>query len=164
MARETLTWHYVKKWADERPDKEALIFGEKRVTFKEFYDTTPEDGKAPPLAGGETGGPRLYPVGRAGRVALPLHGRGDDRGDLVRTESPLYDRTSSSTRWRTQHPRSASWCARTISSRRITGKTWPPSKRQTPASSTWWSSASPGKGRSRGKRRSKRTAPSSTRS
>jgi acyl-CoA synthetase (AMP-forming)/AMP-acid ligase II len=40
MARETLTWHYVKKWAEERPDKEALIFGEKRVTFKEFYDTT----------------------------------------------------------------------------------------------------------------------------
>jgi acyl-CoA synthetase (AMP-forming)/AMP-acid ligase II len=40
MARETLIWHYLKKWAEERPDKEALIFGEKRVTFRQFYDTT----------------------------------------------------------------------------------------------------------------------------
>jgi acyl-CoA synthetase (AMP-forming)/AMP-acid ligase II len=40
MKQGTLTWHYLKKWADERPDKEALVFGDKRVTFAEFYDTT----------------------------------------------------------------------------------------------------------------------------
>lgn len=30
------TWHYVEKWAVERPDAEALVFGEERFTWKAF--------------------------------------------------------------------------------------------------------------------------------
>jgi acyl-CoA synthetase (AMP-forming)/AMP-acid ligase II len=40
MKQGTLLWHYLEKWAAERPEKEALVFGEKRITYKEFYDTT----------------------------------------------------------------------------------------------------------------------------
>ncbi len=40
MAEEKLLWHYLRRWAKERPDKEALIFGEKRISYGEFYDKT----------------------------------------------------------------------------------------------------------------------------
>jgi len=40
MTQERLTWHYLKKWAEERPDTEALIFGDERITFAEFYENT----------------------------------------------------------------------------------------------------------------------------
>jgi acyl-CoA synthetase (AMP-forming)/AMP-acid ligase II len=40
MTRYTLLWHYLKHWSDERSDREALIFGEKRVTYRQFYETT----------------------------------------------------------------------------------------------------------------------------
>jgi len=30
------TWHYVEKWAQETPDVEALVFGDERLTFKDF--------------------------------------------------------------------------------------------------------------------------------
>jgi acyl-CoA synthetase (AMP-forming)/AMP-acid ligase II len=38
MAQETLLWHFVRKWAEERPDREALIFGERRTCYLEFYE------------------------------------------------------------------------------------------------------------------------------
>ncbi len=31
-----LTWHYVEKWAHEKPDSEALVFGDERLTWKQF--------------------------------------------------------------------------------------------------------------------------------
>jgi acyl-CoA synthetase (AMP-forming)/AMP-acid ligase II len=34
----TQTWHYVEKWAAARPDAEALVFGEERLTWREFKD------------------------------------------------------------------------------------------------------------------------------
>ena len=40
MAEENLIWHFVRKWADKFPDKEALIFGDRRITYKEFYNKT----------------------------------------------------------------------------------------------------------------------------
>ena len=64
MERETLTWHYLKKWADERPNKEALIFGEKRVTFREFYDTTVRTAKLL-LALGVKKGDRVFTLSAA---------------------------------------------------------------------------------------------------
>jgi acyl-CoA synthetase (AMP-forming)/AMP-acid ligase II len=30
------TWHYVEKWAAERPDADALIFGEEKLNWREF--------------------------------------------------------------------------------------------------------------------------------
>lgn len=33
-----LTWHYVEKWAALRPDAEALVFNEQRVTYAQFRD------------------------------------------------------------------------------------------------------------------------------
>jgi len=30
------TWHYVEKWASERPDAQALVFGEEMLTWREF--------------------------------------------------------------------------------------------------------------------------------
>jgi acyl-CoA synthetase (AMP-forming)/AMP-acid ligase II len=30
------TWHYVEKWASERPDAQALVFGEEMLTWQEF--------------------------------------------------------------------------------------------------------------------------------
>lgn len=32
----TLTWHFVERWAAERPDSEALVFGEDRLTWRDF--------------------------------------------------------------------------------------------------------------------------------
>jgi hypothetical protein len=33
---ETLVWHYLRKWAEHKPDEEALVYGDRRVTFGEF--------------------------------------------------------------------------------------------------------------------------------
>ncbi|HBL53677.1 MAG TPA: hypothetical protein DDZ34_06560 [Syntrophaceae bacterium] len=30
------TWHYVEKWAKSRPDGEALVFGDEKLTWREF--------------------------------------------------------------------------------------------------------------------------------
>ena len=40
MARERLTqtWHFVEKWAAERPDAEALVFGDERLTWRQFKE------------------------------------------------------------------------------------------------------------------------------
>jgi acyl-CoA synthetase (AMP-forming)/AMP-acid ligase II len=32
------TWHYVEKWAEERPDAEAMVFGDQRITWSQFKD------------------------------------------------------------------------------------------------------------------------------
>jgi acyl-CoA synthetase (AMP-forming)/AMP-acid ligase II len=32
------TWHYVEKWAETRPDAEALVFGDERLTWRGFKD------------------------------------------------------------------------------------------------------------------------------
>ncbi len=32
------TWHYVEKWAEEKPDAEAIIFEDQRVTWAEFKE------------------------------------------------------------------------------------------------------------------------------
>ncbi len=34
----TLLWHYVEKWAVEKPDAEALVFEEQRITWAQFRD------------------------------------------------------------------------------------------------------------------------------
>ena len=31
-----LTWHYVEKWAQERPEAEALVFEDERLSWKDF--------------------------------------------------------------------------------------------------------------------------------
>lgn len=33
-----LTWQYVSKWAERRPDDEALVFGERRVSWRELAE------------------------------------------------------------------------------------------------------------------------------
>jgi acyl-CoA synthetase (AMP-forming)/AMP-acid ligase II len=40
MAHEqfTQTWHYVEKWAAARPDAEALVFGDERLTWRQFKE------------------------------------------------------------------------------------------------------------------------------
>ena len=40
MDKEQLIWQYVKKWADETPDKEVFVFKDKRITYKAFYERT----------------------------------------------------------------------------------------------------------------------------
>jgi acyl-CoA synthetase (AMP-forming)/AMP-acid ligase II len=40
MEDEKLLWHFLRKWSGEKPDSEALIFGDRRVTFEEFYKKT----------------------------------------------------------------------------------------------------------------------------
>ena len=32
----TQTWHYVEKWAAARPDAEAIVFGNERLTWRNF--------------------------------------------------------------------------------------------------------------------------------
>ena len=32
------TWHYVEKWANARPDADALIFGEEKLTWRNFKE------------------------------------------------------------------------------------------------------------------------------
>ena len=31
-----LLWHYVEKWANEKPDAEALVYEDRRITWSEF--------------------------------------------------------------------------------------------------------------------------------
>lgn len=33
-----LTWQYVEKWAKERPDEEALVFEDQRLTWAMFNE------------------------------------------------------------------------------------------------------------------------------
>ena len=33
-----LVWQHLKKWADESPGREALVYGERRVTFAEYFE------------------------------------------------------------------------------------------------------------------------------
>jgi acyl-CoA synthetase (AMP-forming)/AMP-acid ligase II len=33
------TWHYVEKWAEARPDADALVFGEEKLTWREFRES-----------------------------------------------------------------------------------------------------------------------------
>ena len=40
MEDEKLLWHFLRKWSGKKPDSEALIFGDRRVTFGEFYQKT----------------------------------------------------------------------------------------------------------------------------
>ena len=40
MDKEKLIWQYVKKWADETPGREALVFKDRRITYKAFYERT----------------------------------------------------------------------------------------------------------------------------
>jgi len=40
MDKEKLAWQYVKKWAEETPDREALIYKDRRITYKTFYERT----------------------------------------------------------------------------------------------------------------------------
>jgi acyl-CoA synthetase (AMP-forming)/AMP-acid ligase II len=38
MAEVKLIWQFVEKWANEKPDKEALIFHDRRITYKQLYE------------------------------------------------------------------------------------------------------------------------------
>ena len=40
MDKEKLIWQYVRKWADETPGKEVLVFKDRRITYKTFYERT----------------------------------------------------------------------------------------------------------------------------
>lgn len=42
----TLTWQLVRKWAQEQPDAEALVFKDERLTWAEFYDQVDQVAKA----------------------------------------------------------------------------------------------------------------------
>lgn len=42
----TLTWHYVEKWAMKRPNAEALVFGEERLTWTQFKEQMDRTAKA----------------------------------------------------------------------------------------------------------------------
>jgi acyl-CoA synthetase (AMP-forming)/AMP-acid ligase II len=55
-----LTWHYVEKWAQEKPDDEAMVFGDERLTWAMFKEKM--DGAANALL--EAG------VAKGDRVAL----------------------------------------------------------------------------------------------
>jgi len=35
----TLTWHFVEKWSAARPDAEALVFGEERLSWRDFKNS-----------------------------------------------------------------------------------------------------------------------------
>ncbi len=35
----TLTWHFVEKWAAARPEAEALVFGDERLTWRDFKNS-----------------------------------------------------------------------------------------------------------------------------
>lgn len=50
-----LLWNYVDKWAAEKPDVEALVFEEQRLTWREFKEATDRAAKALLAAGVERG-------------------------------------------------------------------------------------------------------------
>jgi len=62
----TLVWHYLRKWARETPDREALVYGDLRVSFGDYHDRTR----------------------RVARLLLEL---GLERGDRVAMLSPARD-------------------------------------------------------------------------
>ena len=41
-----LLWHYVEKWATEKPDAEALVYDDRRITWREFNDLVNQAAKA----------------------------------------------------------------------------------------------------------------------
>ncbi|MFH1138011.1 MAG: AMP-binding protein [Pseudomonadota bacterium] len=53
-----LTWQYVEKWAAEKPDAEALVFNEQRLTWRMFRDKVDQAAKAF-LAAGTAKGDRV---------------------------------------------------------------------------------------------------------
>ncbi len=57
MTRESLTqtWHYVEKWATAKPDAEALVFEDERLTWNDFKDRMDMAAKAFLAAGAEKG-------------------------------------------------------------------------------------------------------------
>ncbi len=64
--KEKLIWHYLRRWAEQKPDEVALVFEDRRVTFGEFYE-------------------------RVRRVAKLLLELGVERGDRVTMLSPARD-------------------------------------------------------------------------
>ncbi|MFM1920328.1 MAG: hypothetical protein RLZZ303_1962, partial [Candidatus Hydrogenedentota bacterium] len=42
----TLLWHYVEKWAERKPDAEALVFGEDRYSWRQFNDAVDRTARA----------------------------------------------------------------------------------------------------------------------
>jgi acyl-CoA synthetase (AMP-forming)/AMP-acid ligase II len=50
-----LTWHYVEKWAREKPDAEALVFGDQRLTWRQFQHEMDRAAEAFLAAGVEPG-------------------------------------------------------------------------------------------------------------
>lgn len=42
----SLTWHYVEKWADKKPEVEALVFEEERLSWKDFKKEMDDIAKA----------------------------------------------------------------------------------------------------------------------
>jgi len=53
---ENLAWHFVEKWAAEKPDAECLIFEDERLTWKAFRDNVDLAAKAFLETGVEKGG------------------------------------------------------------------------------------------------------------
>ena len=51
----TLTWHYVEKWAKAKPDAEALVFEDERLTWSDFKTRIDMISKAFLAAGVEKG-------------------------------------------------------------------------------------------------------------
>lgn len=65
-----LLWHYVEKWAAEKPDHEALVFGERRISWREFKEQVDLAAKAF-LALGVERGDRIAMVSM-GRPEFPI--------------------------------------------------------------------------------------------
>ncbi len=51
----TLTWHYVEQWAERKPDSEALVFGDERLTWRDFKTEMDKAARAFIAAGLEKG-------------------------------------------------------------------------------------------------------------
>jgi acyl-CoA synthetase (AMP-forming)/AMP-acid ligase II len=66
MSTDTMTrlWEYVKKWAERKPDQEALVFGDRRISWREFQVQVDRAAKAM-LASGVQAGDRVGMVAMA---------------------------------------------------------------------------------------------------
>lgn len=42
----TLLWHYVEKWAERKPDAEALVFGDERYSWRQFNEAVDRTARA----------------------------------------------------------------------------------------------------------------------